>query len=200
MFRARGRVLIGSVSALACYSHNAMTVSLCTEENNDVRKSSAGNESPYDLKHVIIIMRHGDRAPVSKSIGPNYPHNKEVEDIWRTKIASGTNEELLKGVAKLQANGGDDNIYTGRDIGDSPYGQLTDIGVNQLRLLGQKLRKRYLIEDKFLPETLTGDIIYTRYFGTCTAQSVVNFSNLCETLYFMLISYTFILFECPRVF
>ena len=200
MFRARGRVLIGSVSALACYSHNAMTVSLCTEEKNDVRKSSAGNESPYDLKHVIIIMRHGDRAPVSKSIGPNYPHNKEVEDVWRTKIASGTNEELLKGVAKLQAVGADDNIYTGRDIGDSPYGQLTDIGVNQLRLLGQKLRIRYLIEDNFLPETLTGDIIYTRYFGTWTTQSVVIFSNLCETLYTILISYISIFVECLRVF
>ena len=166
MFRSRGRLLIGSVSVLACNSHSAIHASLCAEEKNDVQKSSAGDESSYDLKHVIIVMRHGDRAPVSKSIGPNYPHNKEIEDIWRTKIASGTNEELLKGVAKLQAVGADDNIYTGRDVGDSPYGQLTDIGVNQLRLLGQKLRKRYLIENKFLPETLTGEVIYTRYFGT----------------------------------
>lgn len=164
MFRARGRRLVASFSALACSSHSAMTASVCAEEKNNVQKSSTGDESSYDLKHVIIIMRHGDRAPVSKSIGPNYPHNKEVEDIWRTKIASGINEELLKGVAKLQAVGADDNIYTGRDVGDLPYGQLTDIGVNQLKLLGQKLRKTYMIEDKFLPETLTGKIIYARYF------------------------------------
>ena len=166
MFRARGHVLIASVSALVCNSHNAMTSSLCAEGKNDMQEASADDEPPYDLKHVIIIMRHGDRAPVSKSIGPNYPHNKEVEDIWRTKIASGSNEELLKGVAKLQAVGADDNIYTGRDVGDLPYGQLTDIGVNQLRLLGQKLRKRYVIENKFLPEHLTGEVIYTRYFAS----------------------------------
>ena len=127
--------------------------------------ASAPNESSpstYDLKHVILVMRHGDRAPVSKSIGPSYPPSKKSEEIWRSKIVSGLAEELLKGVALSQSDGVDDNIYTGRDLTDSPYGQLTNIGSDQLRLLGSNLRNQYVIEKKFLPETLTDEMVYTR--------------------------------------
>jgi Histidine phosphatase superfamily (branch 2) len=133
--------------------------------SNDENVSSSIDQAAtpvYKLKHVIVITRHGDRAPISKSIGPNFPHSSEVDDFWRSKIVSGVHEELLKGVAKSQSNIADDDIYTGRDVADIPYGQLTDVGANQLMLLGSNLREKYMMQNKFLPEVLTGDVIYTR--------------------------------------
>lgn len=155
MYRLRKRCVVATLS-IASFARTT-----CSNEVN----TSSIDQAPtsiYNLKHVVVIMRHGDRCPISKSIGPNFPHNSEVDDLWRSKIVSGANEELLKGVAKSQSNTADDNIYTGRDVADIPYGQLTDVGANQLKLLGSNLREKYVIRNKFLPEVLTGDVIYTR--------------------------------------
>lgn len=152
MFLLRKRCAVATIS-VASFARTT-----CSNEEN----TSSIDQAIYNLKHVIVITRHGDRSPISKSIGPNFPHNSEVDDLWRSKIVSGVNEELLKGVAKSQSNNADDNIYTGRDVADIPYGQLTDVGANQLKLLGSNLREKYVIRNKFLPEVLTGDVIYTR--------------------------------------
>lgn len=142
----------------ALYACHGPTI--CEESTSSSINKSAS--SSYNLKHVIVIMRHGDRAPISKSIGPSFPHNSEVDDFWRSRIVSGVNEKLLKGVAKSQSKIADDNIYTGRDIAEIPYGQLTDIGANQLKLLGSNLREKYVTGNNFLPEVMTSNVIYTR--------------------------------------
>jgi Histidine phosphatase superfamily (branch 2) len=147
---------------IATFSASLFARTTCSNEENVSSSIEQAATSIYNLKHVIVITRHGDRAPISKSIGPNFPHSSEVDDLWRSKIVSGVNEELLKGVAKSQSNIADDNIYTGRDVADIPFGQLTDVGANQLKLLGSNLREKYVIRNKFLPEVLTGDVIYTR--------------------------------------
>ena len=153
MLASRRSILLGCVAAAGTRVTNSCTVSAPHESDTPECK----------LRHVIVVMRHGDRAPVSKSIGPNYPPSRGSEEIWRTKIVSGLTEGLLKGVALSQSNGIDDNIYTGRDVADSPYGQLTNIGADQLRLLGSNLRKKYVFEKKFLPDTLSDEVIYARY-------------------------------------
>lgn len=147
---------------IATFSIAFLARTTCSNDENVSSSTDEAATSIYNLKHVIVITRHGDRAPISKSIGPNFPHTSRVDDLWRSKIVSGLNEELLKGVAKSQSNIADDNIYTGRDVADIPYGQLTNVGANQLKSLGLNLRENYVIRNKFLPEVLTGDMIYTR--------------------------------------
>jgi hypothetical protein len=131
---------------IATFSASLFARTTCSNEENVSSSIEQAATSIYNLK----------------SIGPNFPHSSEVDDLWRSKIVSGVNEELLKGVAKSQSNIADDNIYTGRDVADIPFGQLTDVGANQLKLLGSNLREKYVIRNKFLPEVLTGDVIYTR--------------------------------------
>ena len=156
--------VLSSAAMLAASYTNASTSSCSSDTVTAIanKVSTIGMNDDVLLKHVIIVMRHGDRAPVSKSIGPKYPHTKESDDIWKAKLVTGLTEEILKGIAKEQSGGKDDSIYTGRDILDHPYGQLTEIGANQLIQVGAHMRKVYINEKKFLPDVLTEEIIYSR--------------------------------------
>ena len=154
------RAVLSAVSLSASYAYSPTVCS--TEDSSAENVSTAGNEHEMRLKHVIIILRHGDRAPVSKSIGPMYPQTKEIDNLWRSKLPSGPTEELLKGVAKSQSIDSDDNLYNGRDLEDHPYGQLTEIGVRQCIAVGSHLRRVYVDEKGFLPNVMSEDIIYSR--------------------------------------
>lgn len=143
------------------YNNNNSDSTLLLQKNDE---SNTGDKKKarsnlYKLKHVVVIMRHGDRAPVSKTIGPLYPNSKYMEDLWASKVVKGQHEMLLKGIARSQSEDKDDNIYTGRDLSDKPYGQLTTIGVEQIVSLGSTLRERY---SHFLPAVLTPESLYTR--------------------------------------
>ena len=46
-------------------------------ENNQ-RRSTCTAHQAKQLHHIVVIHRHGDRAPVTRSIGPKYPHSLEV--------------------------------------------------------------------------------------------------------------------------
>jgi hypothetical protein len=154
--------------------------------SNDSGGSTASNSSSSDekkLAHVIVLHRHGDRAPVTKSIGPKYPHTIEAENAWRTRLISGKNEELLKEVAKAQCSQGKDDLYTGRDVSKIPYGQLTDVGSEQLQALGASLKYRYTKENLFLPEDLNGDHIFARSTNIC--RTINSLRSLLVGLYGM---------------
>jgi hypothetical protein len=161
-FKAAARAFISFTGLCTCQTHS----SIC--KDNDSRTVES-NDYEYALKHVIVVMRHGDRAPVSKSIGPNYPNNQEIEDLWSTKLVSGDIEDLLIGIAGKQSTDGNDCIYQGRDVGDKPYGQLTDIGALQLILLGSRLRSAYV--GSLLPEIITDEVIYTRSTNFCRTMN-----------------------------
>ena len=122
------------------------------------------------LHHVVVVHRHGDRAPVTRSIGPKYPQSPDVEAVWRGKLISGSNEALLKAVAKAQSihegTENDDDLYRGgRDAIGTPYGQLTNKGSEQLQALGWALRSRYV--GTLLPPTVPADAIYSRTTNMC---------------------------------
>jgi Histidine phosphatase superfamily (branch 2) len=144
---------------------------------DDSSVTSAGNillkqpQSKLKLKHVIVMHRHGDRAPVTKSIGPSFPPTKEVEDLWLSKLISGPNEIMLKAIAKKQSPEGEESLYTGRDTAMIPYGQLTDLGLEQLIDLGRNLRRRYIDGDAFLPGELNDEVIHARSTNTCRTMN-----------------------------
>ena len=47
-------------------------------EKSNQRRSTCTAHQAKQLHHVVVIHRHGDRAPVTRSIGPKYPHSLEV--------------------------------------------------------------------------------------------------------------------------
>lgn len=161
-FKAAASAFVSVTGLYTCQTHS----SICKDIDN---KTAETDDYEFNLKHVIVIHRHGDRAPVSKSIGPNYPNNQEIEDLWSTKIVSGHNEDLLCEIARKQSINGNDCIYQGRDVGDHPYGQLTDIGALQLISLGSRLRNAYV--GTFLPEIITDEHIYTRSTNYCRTMN-----------------------------
>jgi len=133
------------------------------------------------LHHVVVVHRHGDRAPVTRSIGPKYPPSTDVEALWRGKLISGANEALLKAVATAQRDDDDDDdtgavtddlYHGGRDAAGIPYGQLTDKGSEQLQALGRALRSRYVGGgDTFLPPTVPADAVYARTTNMCRTMN-----------------------------
>jgi hypothetical protein len=85
-------------------------------------------------------------------------------------MISGRREKALAKVAAAQSNG-NTNLYTGRDIDEAPYGQLTNIGVDQLFKLGADLRVTYVDKLSFLPQNLHKDVLYTRSTNVCRTMN-----------------------------
>ena len=48
------------------------------EKSNQRRSTCTAHQATKQLHHVVVLHRHGDRAPVTRSIGPKYPHSLEV--------------------------------------------------------------------------------------------------------------------------
>lgn len=174
LFSSWRKLVVGSATVTSTFPWNKTSYAL-QQENNILSSGSSSSSSSSDKKllHIVVIHRHGDRAPVTKSIGPKYPHTIEVENEWRTRIVSGRNEEILKEVAKAQCSQGNDSIYTGRDVAGAPYGQLTDKGSDQLMALGRSLRQIYATENNFLPADLNGEHIFTRSTNICRTMNSV---------------------------
>ena len=47
-------------------------------------RSSCTAQQAKQLHHIVVLHRHGDRAPVTRSIGPKYPHSLEVSTHSKT--------------------------------------------------------------------------------------------------------------------
>lgn len=109
--------------------------------------------SDYSLRRVIIIHRHGDRTQISRNLGVNYPENKELTDFWQTKLPTETTLQSLSKVAKtisespvtdeIDSNNLRSVLYSGWDKDNIPYGQLTELGAQQMIFLGKVLSERY---------------------------------------------------------
>ncbi|KAM3862485.1 lysophosphatidic acid phosphatase type 6 [Diretmus argenteus] len=121
----------------------------------------AGPASPYELKLVQVLFRHGARTPL-----------KSIPDVMEAQWVA----TLLEPPAHTQINyvvtdlhGGPrppspvedsyrNNILTG---GTFP-GQLTTVGMQQLYELGQRLRRRYIEESPFLNPIFSPAEVYVR--------------------------------------
>ena len=106
----------------------------------------------FTLKRVVLFTRHGDRAQISRVLGPDYPESDHITNAWSTRLPGLDKLEKLSNSAKfhhdqtVRANMGvheEDEHYTGWDHVNRPYGMLTDIGSQQLIDVGQMLGQRY---------------------------------------------------------
>uniref|UniRef100_A0A8C5GH54 Acid phosphatase 6, lysophosphatidic n=1 Tax=Gouania willdenowi TaxID=441366 RepID=A0A8C5GH54_GOUWI len=117
--------------------------------------------SPYQLKLVQVVFRHGARTPL-KSIPdvmeaqwvpallepPSHTHiNYVVEDLYGGPRPPAPIEDSYR-----------QNILTG---GTYP-GQLTTVGMQQLYELGQRLRRKYIVDGAFLSSTFCPAEVYVR--------------------------------------
>lgn len=105
------------------------------------------------LRQVIMIHRHGDRAPCGKRLGTKIVVECDTEDsdkeFWASRLPSeGTLQHLYKRFGFKNANVLIDE-YNGRVTG-----KLTQKGFDELKDLGSRLRSRYHHRLKFLPSSL----------------------------------------------
>lgn len=142
------------------------------------------------LQKVAVITRHGDRAQISKSLGPRFPSNDELIGTWSGKLPSESTLRTLLSVASADripnnATTGDeifrsnsgigkdlfDEAYAGRDVINFPFGMLTERGVQQLQAVGAMLRNRYLNVNKVFEQasggSITPDQLYLRSTNVC---------------------------------
>lgn len=104
------------------------------------------------VERVVVVHRHGDRAQISKGLGVNFPRNADVEAVWHRCLPSDRSCKamVLSGsVPSWPATANSDfvgfkaNLYRGWDKINYPYAQLTELGFQQMRAVGNELRERY---------------------------------------------------------
>lgn len=137
--------------------------------------------SQLSLRNVVVIHRHGDRSQISREIGPKYPEDHQIETTWTNAMphaqslrAMAAAAELPEEFASSASKEAKDALYTGWDQLNTPYGQLTELGVRQLMNIGEELRRRYV--GTLLPADNTDDmssLLYCRSTNFCrTMQSL----------------------------
>ena len=133
--------------------------------------------SDMDLKSVIVIHRHGDRSQISRSLGTRYPESESLASVWTKLLPTERSCKAMLLAAQpggaLAKNGDTVNehetLYGGWDQINRPYGQLTELGSQQLVSVGKKLRERY---SALLTGTAKNDV-FCRSTNTCrTGQSI----------------------------
>ena len=130
---------------------------------------------PYRLLRVVVVHRHGDRSQIERSAGPRYPESDVVTSAWVGKMPGQGTRDLLERAARKRVIGGESSIeagssndlYSGRDAGHYPYGQLTELGVQQMIAVGRSLRQQYWSLLLGEQSSLTTDIVYARSTDLC---------------------------------
>ena len=136
----------------------------------------------FELRKVVVIHRHGDRAQISRSLGEKYPESKDLTAKWHSLLPTEqTCRAMLSAAHQGKALVVDSHnvvdvkqsLYAGWDKVRFPYAQLTQVGFQQMSAVGKELRSRYV------GTLLTGDIrrdsgaIYCRSTNMCrTSQSL----------------------------
>ena len=128
----------------------------------------------HRLLRVVVIHRHGDRSQIERSAGPKYPESEHVTTSWLSKMPSQeTRELLLRAATKREVGAGSSktdhtkDLYSGRDAHHFPYGQLTELGVQQMIAVGRTLRQQY---SSLLPhpnEASPSNLVYARSTDLC---------------------------------
>lgn len=91
------------------------------------------------LKHVTVIARHGDRAPIRGVLG-SWKFSKEDAKFWEARLPASAVEQELDNLCPVR---GKPDAPTDAKWGAAPRGQLTALGVQQAKGVGQWLRAAY---------------------------------------------------------
>lgn len=130
--------------------------------------------SSLQLQHVQILLRHGERSPVSArfqnaGLAPFWPYCSVARQLINTTMNSDLHDwGSLEWRRRLETFGKRD----GPVIASGPegeidaicnLGELTDPGRRSTHALGRRLRHLYVGQLKFMPEIITdADMIYLR--------------------------------------
>ncbi|XP_034430672.1 lysophosphatidic acid phosphatase type 6 isoform X1 [Hippoglossus hippoglossus] len=153
--------VLGSVSV----AFGSMLWSQKSTDSDHVASSCTATDpnpsSPYELKLVQVLFRHGARTPL-KSI-PNVMEVQWVPTLLEPPAHTHINYVVtdLHGGPRPSAPVEDSyrkNLLTG---GTFP-GQLTTVGMQQLYELGTRLRRKYIEETPFLGSTFSPAEVYVR--------------------------------------
>ncbi len=124
-----------------------------------VRLTSASDVGP--LKHVLVISRHGDRSMIARSLGGSKGWSSAKDtatlEAWGNVIKAAPLVAPHMHEAEKLSPASSSGVMETEDSkrGDWPRGQLTGVGMLQLRRLGQWLRAAYVgNEDDLLPPRL----------------------------------------------
>ncbi|XP_022057629.2 lysophosphatidic acid phosphatase type 6 [Acanthochromis polyacanthus] len=153
--------MIGSVSA----AFGSMLWSQQKTEPDQVASSCPSSDtnpsSPYELKLVQVLFRHGARTPL-RSI----PDVMEAQ--WVPALLDPPPHTHINYVV-TDLHGGpqppapvEDNYRKSLLPGGTYPGQLTTVGMQQLYELGKRLRRRYIEESNFLNATFSPAEVYVR--------------------------------------
>merc|ERR1711920_1173754 len=113
-----------------------------------------------ELKHVLLFFRHGDRSPISTSIGTKLYTDEQERDFWIKKLPTDEQYARAKAIAKVTGMEKDQEPTREPRMGGKwPHGQLTKNGFEEMEARGAAARKRY---QDFLGEECNPLDIYIR--------------------------------------
>ncbi len=98
---------------------------------------------------MVVIARHGDRVPIARTVGKVIEDSPEQQAMWQAKLPP--TEEIAAWRARYPPL---DSDMVPLDQDEFPYSQLTVRGAQELRALGEHLRRRYVGQLGFLPDSL----------------------------------------------
>lgn len=95
--------------------------------------------------HVMIFFRHGDRSPITRSIGSKYALDAEETQFWIHALVPAAELERAARVATVVGlNAQDEGPHEApHDGGEWPSGQLTFRGAQECEAKGKHVRARY---------------------------------------------------------
>lgn len=132
----------------------------------------------YKVVQVVLLHRHGDRAPISRGIGS---HSLTEEDtaFWASKLPDERHMERLGREIPVETRMGDEE-RTRHDRTSTPYGQLTARGAAQMHALGRALRRHYVDTLGVLPADAPS-AVYAR--STFLSRTIYSLRHLLDGLY-----------------
>lgn len=136
------------------FFHHQPSRSLYSSSSSEKISTIPAIPAGYTLRKLIIIHRHGDRTPITKTIGNVLSdHNREeYSSQWAKRLPN--SEEIEKWNRQFPVTPSD---LKPLDYNDGPYAQLTKRGGRQLYNIGRAIRKHYLSKESENPHTFPYD-------------------------------------------
>eukprot|EP00753_Platysulcus_tardus_P022652 PLAT9862.1.p1 GENE.PLAT9862.1~~PLAT9862.1.p1 ORF type:complete len:441 (-),score=97.17 PLAT9862.1:97-1395(-) len=113
-------------------------------------------EQSLKLRKVVLITRHGDRAPISDSLGEVWKLDGERLSFWKARLPLKSDVEEVMTLSPARPDA------PSRDAQRTPLSMLTQRGLDEAKLMGHMLRQLYVERHGLLPEVLDGKLMSAR--------------------------------------
>ncbi|KAL0963431.1 hypothetical protein UPYG_G00306340 [Umbra pygmaea] len=132
-----------------------------THTDSGTAPASVESPSPYELKLVQVLFRHGARTPL-KSI-PDIMEVQWVPNLLEPPACTQINYVVTDLEGGPRPSSPVEDSYRANTLTGGTYpGQLTTVGMQQLYELGERLRKRYIQDTAFLKPSFSPKEVYVR--------------------------------------